>query len=207
MVRIPSALKWLLTRRARLQGELSKLDRRQPALVLKLEREIEDSKNRLEACVRRLETINVCSERRRAAIRYDIATLENAIRQYNPDVDISKASVIQTQEALRATRHGEMSRLILQALREAAPAPLSTTEIAAYVANWSDSEVAETDFPDFRIRVRHRMRGMVVAGTLRRALSSRTSLEGYWMLGESSDVGGSSLAPNSISLPVAAPNN
>jgi hypothetical protein len=76
--------------------------------------------------------------------------------------------------------YGQMTRLILRALKECDGAELTTTEIALILSVESGVALADNEFQGFRLRVRSRMRKLAAVGAIRRIHVARTSLEGRW---------------------------
>ncbi len=74
------------------------------------------------------------------------------------DVDLIKPQ--KAQDNAHFLPHGAMSRLILQALREADGETLCTTEVALFVAMEGKLEIAPEDFMTFKIVIRRRMRAL-----------------------------------------------
>lgn len=180
MVKIPSALKWMLTRRARLQGERDRLAARLPDLVATIGKETAQAERRLKACQRRLAIAEEHGPGRLKALDADIAAIDAAIAMYGVDIDPSRLSPIRGQYNGWALDYGQMTRLILRALKECDGAELTTTEIALILSVESGIVLTDNEFQGFRLRVRRRMRRLVAIGAIRRIHVGKTTLEGRW---------------------------
>ena len=180
MVKIPSALKWMLTRRARLMGERQRLESRLPSLVARLESEIAAMERRLTSCRQRLAIARQYGPERLKTLDVDLAAIDVSIRLYGVEIDPSKLSPIRGQYKGWAMDYGQMTRLILRALSEAGGAELTTTEVALILSSQADMAMPDNEFQDFRIRVRRRMRRLAAIGAIRRVHVANTSLEGRW---------------------------
>jgi hypothetical protein len=82
MVKIPSALKWMLSRRARLKGERDRLVSRLPEPVSTIGKETAQAERRLSSCKRRLAIAEVHGPGRLEALDADIAAIDAAIAMY-----------------------------------------------------------------------------------------------------------------------------
>lgn len=180
MVKIPSALKWMLTRRARLMGEQERLATRLPGLVARIEKELVLAERRLRSCKKRLAIAKIHGPARLKALDADLAAIDASIRLYGIDVDPARLSPIKGQYKGWAMDYGQMTRLILRTLREVDGAELTTTEIALVLSVESGMVLADDEFQSFRLCVRRRMRRLAAVGAIRRIHVAKTTLEGRW---------------------------
>jgi hypothetical protein len=180
MAKIPSALKWLLTRRARLLGELEKTESRLRRRECDLRTQIADVEARLTTLRRRLKCIQTLRPDHLDLLRKDLTAIDRAIGQHPVLVDVDLIEPIRTQDNKWTLPHGQMSRLILTALREAAGEILTTTEVAVFVAREGKLEVPPEDYRSFKRAVRCRMRSMHAAGQLRRVEIGRNTVDSRW---------------------------
>jgi hypothetical protein len=182
MVRIPSSLKWLLTRRARLMGDKRKLTARLPGVIAKIELELMQAQQRLESCTRRLMIAKQHGAARIKLIEHDLATIDNTIRLHDIGIAIDPELLrpIKTQEKGRVFSHGELTRSILQALKYADGSTLTTTEIALIVAQNSGLEFSTEDLQGLRLSVRYRLKNLALTGDVQRMPTAKTSRDGRW---------------------------
>lgn len=168
MIKIPSALKWMLDRRARLLGEIQKTEKRQRHREEALSQAINVIEARLKTLKRRLQVSRTGTPLRLAALKVDLAAIDNAMGQHRVMVDAESIPAIKSQDNPWHLPRGQITRSILRCLREAEGAELTTSEIALYVAVNSRLDIDPNDFRPFKIAVRKRMRAMTVEGTIRR---------------------------------------
>ncbi len=187
MVKLPSALKWMLTRRARLLGERQRLEARLPGLVSRIEKELALAERRLSSCKNRLAIAKVHGPGRLKALDADLAAIDASIRLYDIDVDPARLSPIRGQYNGWALDYGQMTRLVLRALRECDGAELTTTEISLILCAESGIAMADDEFQSFRLRVRRRMRRLAAVGAIRRIHVAKTTLEGRWAAARGGD--------------------
>lgn len=178
----PPSLKWLLDRRARIAGEIAKAHKR-----FALQRtELADELSRQRSAVAQIE--RCLSERldnyERIVSSYEktLAAIDLVIQQHEVPVDISAIRSVQEHENPAVGSYGQVTRLIMQCLREAAGAPRTTTEVVCYLAARMHNNPALDDFPRFRYQVRCRMSHLAWEGRLERLHAPKTSLEGRWRL-------------------------
>lgn len=179
----PSSLKWLITRHARLEGEIAKL---QAAEDLRQA----DAKTRLAALERQLEGA-MASERRQQnlhtrtldALKADLAATGLLLKQHEVGVDPAIIKPVRSQDNLSLTAYGHLTRLIYRYLKEACGSPRTATQTAAFVACYLGEDGGENiSFSDLRYRVRKRMQHLAWEGKITRVENQQGSIEGRWSL-------------------------
>jgi hypothetical protein len=160
MVKTPSVLKWMINRRAKLLGEIKKAEKRFDSRVLEIQQELDMIENRAPILRNRLERAQKLRPQTLAALRHDLAVIDNAMRLHEVMIDVDLIKPQKAQDNAHFLPHGAMSRLILQALREADGETLCTTEVALFVAMEGKLEIAPEDFMTFKIVIRRRMRAL-----------------------------------------------
>ncbi|MCF8205477.1 hypothetical protein [Roseateles puraquae] len=180
MVRIPAALKWLITHRGRLLGEIKKVKKRQAAREAQIEAAISAIDKRRQTLEKRLSIIRSRTPLLIQGIESDMAAIDRAISQHRIMVDADSISAIKSQERAYYLQPGQMTRLILKALREANGEELTTNEIAVFVMTESKLQIPGGEFYEFKLAVRKRMRAMHAAGLLRRAAVGGHTVESRW---------------------------
>lgn len=177
-VRIPSSLKWLVKKRARLDNELRKAS---AALVIQTKT--------AEACLQ--------------ALKNDLEVIDKALRLHEIKLDPTLIPPINTQSSARKFKHGAVTRAIFTCLKNNKNDALPTTEIAVFVAGYARNR-SDDDFFEIRYSVANQLKKMVYKGKVERVLRSKTSVETYWRLSnraEPSVIG----RPQKISTPLAIP--
>lgn len=180
MIKIPSALKWLLDRRARLLGELQKVNKRFDVREALLQNEQGTLEKRLELVKNRLARVQNLRVHVPAQLQSKLKAIDEAILQHNAMVDVDLVTPRTSQDSAWYLPHGAMSRYILRALREAKGQVLTTDEIAIFVATEGGLQLIPDQYSPFKIAVRRRMRGMLIAGLLQRVSIGKNSIESRW---------------------------
>jgi hypothetical protein len=159
-IAIPSALKFLITRRARLAGEVEKNRRSFHDRISALEREIVVCEKHLKDLRQQHVTLQQVSESVLAARYRDIVALDEAIRLHPLDIDPEAIQPIRGHDLARRLPRGAMTRAIYEYLLLANGQRRGVTEIAVFVTARCALTLDERQFFDFRQAVRHRLKGM-----------------------------------------------
>lgn len=180
MIKIPSALKWLLDRRARLLGEIKKVNKRFDVREALLQNEQITLEKRLELVKNRLARVQNLRVHVPAQLQSKLKAIDEAIFQHNAMVDVDLVTPRTSQDNGWYLPHGAMSRYILRALREAKGQVLTTDEIAIFVAMEGGLKLIPDQYSPFKIAVRRRMRGMIRAGLIQRVSIGKNAIESRW---------------------------
>lgn len=180
MVKIPSALKWMMDRRARILGEMKKVERRFDAREAILVKEIEKNQSDLQTQQERLLRVQALRRQHLAQWQLNLDGIDNALGQHKVMVETDLIRPLRGQDNAWLLPHGAMSRFILRALREAEGEILCTQEIALFVANEGKLEIHPEDFRAFKISVRRRLRALNTDGLLRRVEIGNNCMESRW---------------------------
>jgi hypothetical protein len=127
----PSSLKWLITRRARLDGELGKVHENE---LIRQRQFAESMKNlRYQISTIEIEDKHACKifDRVKTALSNDLAATDLLLQQHEVSVDPSLIKSIRSQEALSETDYGQLTRLIYECLRNASKQPCNATYVPA----------------------------------------------------------------------------
>ncbi|RBA25493.1 hypothetical protein [Herminiimonas fonticola] len=153
--KIPSALKWLATKRARLAGELKKAE-------LALWR-VEITQQEIDM------------------LKADLKSIDQTIRLHEIAINPENISSIGTQTATRKFKHGAITKAIYAALSRAGNEALTTTQITAAVAK-KGANLDQIELMNLRFAVRKLLRAKYAEGKVERLHTAKTSLEGRWRL-------------------------
>lgn len=182
-VKTPSSLKWLITKRARLIGEIKKVVAARDTDLADLAQEIAKLANEMSDVNRRQGESEAAANQILAILQADLNAIDATIRLHEIGINPDLISPIRTQVAGRLLPHGDVTRLILERLRLADGNAVTTTEVALYVAEKGNLYLQSGKFQVFRYSVRHRLKFLCRNGAVRRAHQAKTSLEGRWLLG------------------------
>lgn len=156
-VRIPSSLKWLVNRRARLKNEIQ-------TVQVRLAEQIEVEKLYLEA------------------LKADLEAIDQAIRLHEIKVNPELIASIRTPTATRMFGHGQITRSIFIALRKSGGEPLSTMQLTLYLVAQAEFPVSHKELSEIRICVGDRLRALCSKGKIQRVPQAKTSIERYWTI-------------------------
>lgn len=184
-IRTPPSLKWLITKRARLVGEIKKVLNARERDIDKLMLEMSHLSSRIAEINAQRGKTEASANQFLAILQADLNAIDATIRLHEIGIDPSLIPPVKTQEAGRLIPYGEITRLTFEALRLANGQSRTTTEIALYVLQQSGLELELADFQDFRYSVRQRLKYHCRDGTVKRAHQAKTCLEGRWLLGDS----------------------
>ena len=181
MDKIPSALKWMMTRRARVLGEIKKAEKRfdtREALLIKELQQVQAREAKLRSRLQRVQDLRL---RHLSHLNLDIRGIDNALGQHPILIDTELIQPLRGQDNAWLLPHGAMSRYILRALREANGEILCTQEIALFVAAEGRLTIDPEDFRSFKIAIRRRLRALNAAGMLKRVEVGRNTMDSRWV--------------------------
>lgn len=157
--RIPSSLKWLINKRARLLGEIEKAEKKLNELVEFKQKGIQ-------------------------VLRDDLASIDNTIRLHDIPIEPTLIKPIRGQTTSRLFAHGDLTNSILACVSQAHPYPISTDDIAIVIAADLNVLPQSEDFAVLRSSVRYRLKNMCIDGWVARMHTTKTNKIGRWHLGE-----------------------
>lgn len=181
-IRTPPSLKWLIDKRARLLGEISKYENTRSERIASAEKAVTDATHVLNYAKQRLACEQVVRPKLLEALREDLKAIDSTLALHEVQIDPEIIPPIRSQEAQKKLPYGVITRLIYQCLAYAGKHSMTTTEIAAFIAGCNNMEVAGDSFLDLRKSVRKRLKSMCADGKIERIHSAKTTLEGRWKL-------------------------
>ncbi len=157
MPRLPSSLKWLVDRRARVAGEIKKIEQLL-ARCQKLTNELSQLKGLL-------------------------ASLDETLGLHDIKIDPDNIKPIRSHEVRINLPHGELIRSVLTCLRLNEGSPVSTDDIAAFVAaRYADLNAEPVDFIKLRTSVRYCLKNQCKTGLVRRHHQGKIFKKGWWSI-------------------------
>lgn len=181
-IRTPSSLKWLLDKRARLLGELIKLEKSHSRQIDEAKQRVAEVEELLKQSMEELASVKATGTRIIEALRRDLQSVDNTLGlheiQINPDI----IAPIRTQDAERHSSHGEMTRAIFECLRLAGGQSVSTNEFVDYVALAIGFNLTEVNYREFREKIRWRLKNLCGEGKIRRLHQVKGCIVGKWAL-------------------------
>lgn len=180
-IRTPSSLAWLLKKRARLSGEIIKIEAAEEVRLREVGVRLEALDAQRANVVLMSNQVARSCEQHLAALRRDLEATDQVLRLHEVQIDPDLIAPIQTHIQRAATDYGEMTRLILACLKHGKNRPQSTTQVTNFLINAIGSTGHAIDYSDFRYRVRKRLQRLTREGQVKRHHSPRTTVEGMWL--------------------------
>ncbi len=174
----PPPLKWLTGKRARIDGDIARIERTAKELaphVQAVERKLECLKEQEQSC-RALA----------AQLRDERTALDKAILLWNPTLDPQGISAIEAW-AGRYGKRGDLVKAVKDILRKAGPRGLSTTEIYELVAkkfrlvHATKVERGRWIGGSLRDRLRKMLRAGVISRTTHRTAQNQVEAVWHWV--------------------------
>lgn len=156
-VRIPSSLKWLVEKRARLQGEIEALAKSHAEAILAYQKRHQD-------------------------LQADLAAIDRAMGLHAIRISPEAIGPIAYRDTSRRLPYGSMTRFVFEALRVAGGIPLTSDEITHYVCQRYDPPLSEDDWPRMRYLMQSRLKGLAAKGRIVRVNANHGNTEGQWLL-------------------------
>ncbi|MCD4504781.1 hypothetical protein LQR30_11760 [Chromobacterium piscinae] len=181
-IRTPPSLKWLITKRARLLGDLLKLREALPLRLAELRTDVVEAERALAQAEHRLEHVPMLLENSIQCLEVQLHALDVTLGLHEIPINPDLIPPIRTQESGRIIGHGELTRGIFTGLRLAKGEALTTTALALYVASRHGLELEGAEFLGFREKIRYRLKTLCREGKVCRLHLAKTQLEGRWAL-------------------------
>ena len=159
MPRLPSSLKWLVDQRARVDGEIKKIEAS------------------LKKCKKMAESLEHLKEL--------LASVDQTISLHEIQISPENIPVIYSQERRIDLPYGAITKGILLCLRSNKGKQLRTTDITDFIIREYDSQFELTsDYLQFKLSVRKRLKTLCQRGLIKRHHPKETGFEGIWSLSD-----------------------
>lgn len=157
MPRLPSSLKWLIDRRARVAGEIEKIE----ALLSKCRRLADE-----------LDTL-----------RQLLSSIDQTLALHDAAVDVSLIQTVRSHDVRINLPHGELTRGILMCLKLHEGKPVSTDAVTAFIAaRYADLDVTPSSATELRESVRYRLKNLGRQRLVTRLRLAGGDRKGVWTL-------------------------
>jgi len=184
LIRTPPSLKWLIDKRARLLGEINKLENSYGKKLEDAKKQIIVAENSLEHAKRELAYVESAVPMIIESLRKDLQGVDNTLGlheiQINPDI----IPPIRPQDAALSSNHGAMTRAIFERLRLAGGQSVSTFEFTDYVAIAIGLELTDNNYQEFRKRISWRLKKLCSEGKIQRLHQVKGAIVGEWILSD-----------------------
>lgn len=181
-VRTPSSLKWLIDKRARLLGEINKLEKVQAKNVEDAKKRVLEAENSLAQARQELAYVESSVPLIIEVLRNDLHAVDNTLGLHEIQISPDIIPPIRTQDAERHSDHGAMTRAIFERLRLAGGQSVSTFELTDYVAIAIDLKLTDKNYQEFRQKISWRLKNLCAKGKVRRLHQVKGAIVGRWML-------------------------
>ncbi|HMN13634.1 MAG TPA: hypothetical protein PKD55_15050 [Bellilinea sp.] len=159
--RIPSSLKWLIDKRARIDAEIKKT---------------RASLKTAEALIKELSVLEV-----------DLAAIDRSLGLHEIKIEVENIPPIRSNYVRIKLPHGELTRSILLCLRLKEGTPASMSTIAAFVeARHADLTAEKECRTALHRTIHYRLKNLCRSGVLQRHHPAETNGEGLWSLKDTS---------------------
>lgn len=181
-IRTPPSLKWLINRRARLAGELKKLQDTQAKELEAAENNYWEAKKEFEQAEKNLSLLKLRYERTYKALKTDLEAIDNTLSQHEIQISPELITPIIPQKAERIVPYGKITSAIFNCLKCANGDSVSTTDIAISILESFDRKLAHKEFMKLRKSVAKRLKNLCSDGKVVKTNKSQNSVEGRWRL-------------------------
>lgn len=163
-------------------GELNKLEKSLPDRQTKARQDVERAEITLAAAKEQLAYEETMAPKIVRALQADLRAIDTAIGMHEIQINPEIIRPIHTQDAERSLPYGEITRSIYDCLKCAGGVPVTTTEIAVFIASNNNLELSDVEFQAFRTSVRYRLKTIASQGKIKRLHQMKGAPEGKWML-------------------------
>ena len=157
MPRLPSSLKWLIDRRARVAGEIEKIE------------------SLLVECRRLADEI--------VPLKELLASIDQTLALHEVPIDVSLIPTIRSQDSCVKVPHGELTRSIFLCLKASKGSPMNTESITAFTfARFREFDASITSPTQLQKSVRYRLKNLCRNGLIKRLHRARPGASAVWAL-------------------------
>jgi hypothetical protein len=169
MLRLPPSLKWLLTRRGRVAGDIQRIENyfERHRRIFERFRELNDELSEL---------------------KETLISIDQTLSLHEVQIDTSLIPLIRSKKHRINLPYGELTRLIYQRISLGNGQPVCTTEIVAFITQrypiLEEPNTKENQVPEAKIRrrVQARLKNLCQIGKVTRHHSPLTTQYGRWSL-------------------------
>lgn len=177
-VKIPSSLKWLVNRHARL---LTEIKRSEKQLIIRdeLHQQLLWDNRRAEE----VSAVNLqCRKAHLKQLKADLKIIDSTLLIHDIPINPEFIAPINTQTSVRMFRFGDITRLIFRCLKYASGEYRSTSEITAFVLTHLEHNVSVEEHKFIRESVGKRLRKLRAEGKIIEVSQAKTIFDKRWKL-------------------------
>ncbi|WP_140411122.1 hypothetical protein [Chromobacterium violaceum] len=173
--RIPASLNWLVNKRARLLGELLHLEGSLRTQIQQLEENVQQAQKALEYALQQQVELPSLLLKSLEETKVQLQAIDIALGMHEIPIDPAVIQPIRSSATRISHRYGELTRIIIERLHFATGEPLSSNDIATYVAAVFRLELNDK----LKNSVRYRLKNLCNSGRVRRTDKKHWVLPGY----------------------------
>lgn len=181
-IRTPPSLKWLIDKRARLLGEITKIELGHEERLDRAKKRLKVAEEELVGAQRQLHYERDIADKHIQALKADLQSIDRALGLHKIQINPEIIAPIRTQDEVRHLPYGEITRLIFDYLKVTNGEPATTTELAIFIASRENLNLTDREFQLFRRKVLHRLRNLHAEGKLERLQQVKGAIEKKWAL-------------------------
>lgn len=181
-IRTPSSLKWLIDKRARLLGEIIKLEKSHPKQIDEAKRRVAEAEDLLKQSTEDLASVKATGTRLIETLRRDLQSVDNTLGLHEIQINPELIAPLRTQDAERHSSHGGMTRAIFERLKLAGGKSVTTLELTDYVAIAMGLELTDENYQEVKEKIRWRLKNLCAEGKIRRLHQVKGCIVGRWTL-------------------------
>lgn len=177
----PVSLNWLIKTRARLQGELIKLDSGRERQIDIAKKCVKEAEEQVQIAKTNLEFVSTSFTLMKEEINKQISAIDIALSLHEVQINPKLISPTKTQVAENKLPYGMITREIFECLRIYSH-PVSVRHVTQYLIMKHDLRISEKMMPVLREQIRKRMRTLVSQGKLVACHTVFAGSPGSWRL-------------------------
>lgn len=184
-MRLQSSLKWLIDRRARLLGEIERIEKKptySQAKIIKAITRVEARIAVLKSHLGQLKKQQVEANSHLKALKSDLDAIDRALRQHEVKVTPELIKPIRPHQTKGDLSYGEITRNIYMCLKTAYPEPRTAMDVAVFIAASSATKLSASELRELRFRVKQRLTHLTWEKKISRLHEAQTQEEGRWTL-------------------------
>jgi len=187
-IRTPSSLKWLIDKRARLLGEINKLEKAHPERIKQAKSQITKAEQALEHAKQELANIESTGPKLVELMRNKLQSVDSTLGLHEIQIDPSIIPPIRTPDTKRQSGYGEITRAIFECLKLAGGQPVTTFELTEHVADAIGLKLTDDNYQTFRKKISCRLKELCTQGKIQRLHETKRVTVGRWALPDDSAI-------------------
>lgn len=179
-IKTPSSLKWLITKKARISGEINSIEKLIPIWELYTRPHLEVAERKI-ALLREDHKKSLLLEKKLPKLKIQLEAIEIALSLHDIQINTELIGPQKTSKQKTFGPYGCVTRYIYECLRSK-KGPATSKEITLYVLVKSNIDVNSVDIVEMRKAVTKRLRTLVHQGKIERMHQLVGAEEGIWKI-------------------------